>query len=449
MIVITEDPAMISYFSGKALELENASTVFALISHFTSPVLIIQSQKWLESVYRSVFSERSNIICCLKSAGEKRKEEKAEQINRNEGYKSCNTGNRALLQAQTWLKVQLHINTGYRCQDYRSLSSVPDTIECEHLPTHDGHDDSLQSGGDSDEDDEQQRSLPETVSDIPTDFNKRVYQGVRVKHTVKDLLAEKRSRQTPGSRINGGTNASQTPFVQMSSSPVLSGYYGVRGSFLPDSEFHSAKQYSSDLYPSPLGSKSIGCEPTSIQSYPPLLDPYFSDTIGDYRSSSLSSAGSSLFSASSLPPLLPHFSGDPSHYLLRESWEQTVPDNMNQLDVLCADASQTVSSSTSCLPSENGAVHYRSASRGSSSTQGTQSYSLHSLDDVHYPRNFPTTSSYTFPPFMTVSNELTPKMVHHHLSPEDSSETNTLQDNSWPKDDANTVWGPYELRRNY
>lgn len=30
--------------------------------------------------------------------------------------------------------------------------------------------------------------------------SKRVYQGVRVKHTVKDLLAEKRSRQTNGPR---------------------------------------------------------------------------------------------------------------------------------------------------------------------------------------------------------------------------------------------------------
>ncbi|CAJ0954424.1 unnamed protein product [Ranitomeya imitator] len=94
----------------------------------------------------------------------------------------------------------------------------------------------------------------------------------------------------------------------MSSSPVLSGYYGVRRSFLPDSEFHSTKQYSTDIYSSSLGSKSIGCEPASLQSYPPLLDPYFSDTIGDYRSSSITSAGSSLFSASSLPPLLPHFS---------------------------------------------------------------------------------------------------------------------------------------------
>lgn len=35
-----------------------------------------------------------------------------------------------------------------------------------------------------------------------TDYSKRVYQGVRVKHTVKDLLAEKRSRQTNGPRYS-------------------------------------------------------------------------------------------------------------------------------------------------------------------------------------------------------------------------------------------------------
>lgn len=34
------------------------------------------------------------------------------------------------------------------------------------------------------------------------DYSKRVYQGVRVKHTVKDLLAEKRSRQTSASRFS-------------------------------------------------------------------------------------------------------------------------------------------------------------------------------------------------------------------------------------------------------
>ncbi|XP_073458512.1 POU domain class 2-associating factor 2 [Aquarana catesbeiana] len=284
---------------------------------------------------------------------------------------------------------------------------------------------------------------------VHSEFNKRIYQGVRVKHTVKDLLAEKRSRQTTSSRLNGSTNVSQTPFVQMSGSPVLSGYYSVRRSFLPESEFHGAKQYSNDIYSSPLGSKSIGCDSATIQSYPSLLEPYFSDSIGDYRSTSVTSAGSSLFSASSLPPLLPHFSGDPSHYLLRDSWEPTVTDSINQLDALCTDASQTVSSSTSCISSENGATHYRSASRGSSSSQGTQSYSLHPLEDVHYSATFPATSSYAFSPFMTVNNELTPKMVHH-LSQEDSAETSPMQDSSaWPKEDTNTVWGPYEIRRNY
>lgn len=34
------------------------------------------------------------------------------------------------------------------------------------------------------------------------EYSKRVYQGVRVKHTVKDLLAEKRQRQTSVPRFN-------------------------------------------------------------------------------------------------------------------------------------------------------------------------------------------------------------------------------------------------------
>nr|KAF6464175.1 hypothetical protein HJG63_001657 [Rousettus aegyptiacus] len=40
------------------------------------------------------------------------------------------------------------------------------------------------------------------MESVPGDYSKRVYQGVRVKHTVKDLLAEKRSRQTSNSRFN-------------------------------------------------------------------------------------------------------------------------------------------------------------------------------------------------------------------------------------------------------
>lgn len=37
---------------------------------------------------------------------------------------------------------------------------------------------------------------------LPTEYSKRVYQGVRVKHTVKDLLAEKRLRQTNAPRYS-------------------------------------------------------------------------------------------------------------------------------------------------------------------------------------------------------------------------------------------------------
>ncbi len=42
---------------------------------------------------------------------------------------------------------------------------MPDAIECEHLPTQVGYNDELQSGRDPDEDNEQQMSFSETVSD--------------------------------------------------------------------------------------------------------------------------------------------------------------------------------------------------------------------------------------------------------------------------------------------
>ncbi len=50
-------------------------------------------------------------------------------------------------------------------REEKHFSKVPDAIECEHLPTHVRYDDELQSGRDPDEDDEQQMSFPETVSD--------------------------------------------------------------------------------------------------------------------------------------------------------------------------------------------------------------------------------------------------------------------------------------------
>ncbi|XP_069473369.1 POU domain class 2-associating factor 2 [Ambystoma mexicanum] len=286
---------------------------------------------------------------------------------------------------------------------------------------------------------------------FPADYSKRVYQGVRVKHTVKDLLAEKRSRQTTGSRFNGSTNTSQTQFVQMSGSPSLSSYYSVRRPYLPDSDYHTGKQYSNDIYPSALGSKPLTCESSSGQGYPPLLDPYFTEPFGDYRTTSAASSTGSLFSASALPSILPHYPGESSHYLLRDSWEQTVPDSIGQSDVLCPETLQAVSSSTSnCLTSHHDPAsgpQYRSSSRGAA-LPGTQSYSLHPLDDGPYSTSFSATPSYAFSPFMTVPNELTTKMVH--FSSEENSEASTIHDaSSWPKEDGGVVWGPYEFRRNY
>ncbi|KAI4815455.1 hypothetical protein KUCAC02_005599 [Chaenocephalus aceratus] len=93
----------------------------------------------------------------------------------------------------------------------------------------------------------------------------RVYQGVRVKHTVKDLLAEKRSRQTPGPRYNGGS-PSPPSFVQMPGSHMLPSYYGMRRSFISDSDFcPSTKQFSPDVYSPSLGGKPLGCEPPHEQ----------------------------------------------------------------------------------------------------------------------------------------------------------------------------------------
>lgn len=57
------------------------------------------------------------------------------------------------------------------------------------------------------------------------DFSKRVYQGVRVKHTVKDLLAEKRSQQTNGPRYSVSAlllSSSASPPLHLSSQNKLS-----------------------------------------------------------------------------------------------------------------------------------------------------------------------------------------------------------------------------------
>ncbi|KAF7647192.1 hypothetical protein LDENG_00176070 [Lucifuga dentata] len=78
----------------------------------------------------------------------------------------------------------------------------------------------------------------------------------------------------------------------MPGSHMLPGYYGMRRPFISDADFcPSAKQFSSDVYPSTLGGKALGCEPP-MTGYSSLIDSYYPETFGDYRSAAaFSSSG--------------------------------------------------------------------------------------------------------------------------------------------------------------
>lgn len=58
---------------------------------------------------------------------------------------------------------------------------------------------------------------------LSAEYSKRVYQGVRVKHTVKDLLAEKRSRQTSGPRYSVSATSSKLSLPALFSSITPNG----------------------------------------------------------------------------------------------------------------------------------------------------------------------------------------------------------------------------------
>ncbi|XP_076699905.1 POU domain class 2-associating factor 2 [Callospermophilus lateralis] len=286
------------------------------------------------------------------------------------------------------------------------------------------------------------------MESVPGDYSKRVYQGVRVKHTVKDLLAEKRSRQSD-SRLNGSVSSSQSPFVQMPGSPVMSGYYGVRRSFLSDSDFHNSKPFSNDVYTSGVA-KPFPCESSAGQSHAALLESYLAEPYGDYRPPALTPSPGSLLSASPLPPLLPPpFPSDPAHFVFRDSWEQTVPDGLSQTDPMPTDTLQTLPPSTSCLSQlESGSATQHRSSTWGTSLAGTQSYSLHTLEDLHNTSGYPTPPPYPFTPFMTMSNDLPPKVVP--LSPDEGTDPSSLHDHStWTKEDGSVAWGSYECRRAY
>uniref|UniRef100_A0A8C5K8Q5 POU domain, class 2, associating factor 2 n=2 Tax=Jaculus jaculus TaxID=51337 RepID=A0A8C5K8Q5_JACJA len=228
----------------------------------------------------------------------------------------------------------------------------------------------------------------------------------------------------------------------MPGSPVMSSYYGVRRSFLSDSDFHGSKSFSNDVYTSGVP-KPLACESSAGQSHSALLESFLAEPYGDYR------APGSLFSASALPPLLPPFASDPAHFVLRDSWEQTVPDVLSQPDPVSTDALQTLPPSTSCLSQlESGSSTPHRSSGWGSSLAGAQSYSLHALEDLHHTPGYPTPPPYPFTPFMTVSSDLPPKVVP--LSLEEGSDTSSLHDPSpWMKEDGSMTWGSYECRRAY
>ncbi|XP_038635813.1 uncharacterized protein C11orf53 homolog [Scyliorhinus canicula] len=301
---------------------------------------------------------------------------------------------------------------------------------------------------------------------VHTEHSKRVYQGVRVKHTVKDLLAEKRSRQTNVSfKYNTGTNSSQTPaYVQMSGSHVIPSYYGVRRPYLSDLELshcQSSKQYTADVYSSSLGGKSLGCDPPGISGYQSLFDPYLPEPFGDYRASTFSSGANSIFTPQVPPPLIPSFPNESAHFLLRDSWD-SVPDSINQGEAICNSLQQMQASVTNCHashdsshslpgPDSTSPPQYRHTNRNNSmSSQGPQPYPLHPLEEMHFDPSYQSASGYGCPPFMTVPSELAAKVIH--LSSEESSDIPTpsmLDASSWAKEDTSTTWPLYEVRRTY
>ncbi|XP_054651321.1 POU class 2 homeobox associating-factor 2 [Dunckerocampus dactyliophorus] len=264
---------------------------------------------------------------------------------------------------------------------------------------------------------------------MDTEYSKRVYQGVRVKHTVKDLLAEKRSRQTNGPRYSGDST-SPPSLVQLSGSHMLPSYYGMRRPFLSDPDLGpSTKQFSADVYPATFGGRPLGYDSSTFSS---LIDTYYPETFSDYRSSAtFSTSGGSFLPSSLLPP----FSGESSHLYGRDSWEQSVPETVPQVEALCPDNLASVS------------VPEVQPSQGSSA--GSGSYTLHSLEDNHYHLLASSnSSSFLCPPYM--NSEMVSKIaVEDTASSLSSLPPGVDAHTSWEKEEEGSSWSSYELRRAY
>lgn len=228
---------------------------------------------------------------------------------------------------------------------------------------------------------------------------------------------------------------------------MIPGYYGMRRSYISESDYcASSKQFPSD--PSSLGSKSLACDP-SMSGYTPLIDGYYPETFGDYRSAAAFPGGGTIFPSSALSSLLPPFPGDSSHFLLRDSWEQTLAEPGAHGEGLCADGLSSISVPAS-LPSpdpSSSPSQYRSTHRVSSLGPPAQPYSLHALEDSHYQHTtYPAPSSFTCPPYMSGHSDIASKMPSEEP---DSTMPPHGEASSWAKEDGSSPWSTYELRRSY
>ncbi|XP_040929400.1 POU class 2 homeobox associating-factor 2-like isoform X3 [Betta splendens] len=236
---------------------------------------------------------------------------------------------------------------------------------------------------------------------------------------------------------------------------MLPSYYGMRRPFISDSDFcPSTKQFSPDVYSSALGGKALGCEPSSMSSYSSLIDSYYPETFGDYRSAAaFSSSGGSFLPSTALSSLLPPFGVESSHSFLRDSWDQTASEPVPQVEALCPDSLASIPSSMPSPEPPASPSQYRAPSRCSSSIQA---YTLHPLEEAHY-HSLTTNSSYSVPsssfpcpPYMSSSiGDLVTKMVTDEADSHSSLPPSTEAHTSWAKEDGVGSWSTYEIRRAY
>ncbi|XP_076833279.1 POU domain class 2-associating factor 2 [Brachyhypopomus gauderio] len=276
---------------------------------------------------------------------------------------------------------------------------------------------------------------------METGYSKRIYQGVRVKHTVKDLLAEKRSQQTSVQRLPG-VSAPQSTFVQMTGSHVLPGYYSVRKQLISEGDFcPPSKQLPTDGHPSRL----VSCDPVPVSGYQSLMDGYYSESFSDYRTPTLPGGGSTIFSSSTLSTLLPSFPGDTSNFVLRDYWETTATD---AVEGLCTDTMVPTVTSSLAGTEPSSPDQYRISSRGLA-VPCSQFYPLHPLDDGHYSSPIqPAPAGVTYPVYMPLSTEPSAKAP----APSSTESENVLPLLNdillWTKEDAvGGPWSQYDMRR--